>query len=188
MMATTLSWEDTVGDPFVATPIQVRATGGVSLPDLYRSQFEPMVRIATALAGDRAAAEDVVQDAFVSVGRKLHTLSGSEVAYLRRSVVNGCRSSARRGRAAKRQPLVLVTDTIGAVGADVTADERARHERVLTALDALSERQRQCLVLRYYAGLSDPEVAHAAGIATGSAKTHIRRGLEALRTSLEDLR
>jgi len=183
-MIRSVRWEDAVGEAGT-TPVEVRALRGVALPALYRAQFEPMVRVATALLGDRAAAEDVVQDAFVSVGRKLDGLEGSEVAYLRRAVVNGCRSSVRSGRAAKRQPVAVVT---GIVGADVSAAERAQHERVLRALDALSERQRQCLVLRYYAGLPDAEVAHAVGISLGSAKTHLRRGLEALRSSLEDLR
>lgn len=174
-----------MGEPGVAVPVDVGEVRRIALPDLYRSQFEPMVRVATALLGDRAAAEDVVQDAFVTVGRKLDVLDGSEVAYLRRAVVNGCRSSLRRGRAAKRQPVSLVTDL---VGADVSAAERAQHERVLGALGGVSERQRQCLVLRYYAGLTDTEVAHAVGVSLGSAKTHIRRGLDALRSSLEDLR
>lgn len=184
-MIRTMRWEDAVGESGASAPVEVRAVRGVALPELYRAQFEAMVRVATALLGDRAAAEDVVQDAFVSVGRKLDVLHGSEVAYLRRAVVNGCRSSVRRGRAAKRQPVALIVDL---AGADVTAAERAQNERVLRALDALSERQRQCLVLRYYAGLSDAEIAPAVGISLGSAKTHVRRGLDALRTSLEDLR
>lgn len=184
-MIGTMGWEDAVGEPGVAVPVEAQVGRGVALSTLYRAQFEPMVRVATAFLGDRAAAEDVVQDAFVAVGRKLDVLHGSEVAYLRRAVVNGCRSSVRWGRAAKRQPVALVTDI---VGADITAAEQAQHQRVLRALDALSERQRQCLVLRYYAGLSDAEIAPAVGIGLGSAKTHIRRGLEALRSSLEDLR
>ena len=184
-MMAAMVWEETVGDPSVATPIGVRPASGVSLRELYRSQWEPMVRVATALVGDRAAAEDAVQDAFVSVGRKLGSLEGSEVAYLRRSVVNECRAVGRKGRAAKRQPVALATD---AEGADVAAAERAQHERILVALDALSERQRQCLVLRYYAGLGDAAIAEAVGINIGSAKTHLRRGLAALRSSLEDIR
>ena len=163
----------------------VPSAEGSSLRELYRSQFAPMVRVATALLGDRAAAEDVVQDAFVTVGRRLDSLSGSEVAYLRRAVVNGCRGSVRRGRAAKRQPIALVTE---AAGADVGAAQRVEHDRILVALDALSGRQRHCLVLRYYAGLTDAEIAHATSLHIGSVKTHIRRGLEALRPTLEDLR
>jgi len=143
------------------------------------------VRVATALLGDRAAAEDVVQDAFVTVGRRLASVRGSEVAYLRRAVVNGCRGSVRRSRAAKRQPRPVGADT---AGADVAAAQRAEHDRILAALDELPGRQRQCLVLRYYAGLTDAEVADAVGIHLGSAKTHIRRGLDALRSTLEDLR
>ena len=83
----TMVWEDRVGESGVATPIEVRPASAASLRELYRSQFEPMVRVATALLGDRAAAEDVVQDAFVSVGRKLPTLTGSESCV----AASGCR-------------------------------------------------------------------------------------------------
>jgi RNA polymerase sigma factor (sigma-70 family) len=144
-----------------------------------------MVQLATALLGDRAAAEDVVQDAFVAVGRKLASVTDTEVGYLRRAVVNGCNGSVRRGKAAKRQPIALVTE---AAGADVGAAQRAEHDRILVALDGLSGRQRQCLVLRYYAGFSDAEIADATSLHIGSVKTHIRRGLDALRSTLEDLR
>ena len=183
------AWREAeLADPPRATADVVRPIEDASLRVLFRSQFEPMVRVATALLGDRAAAEDVVQDAFVAVGRKLATLEGSEVAYLRRAVVNGCRGSVRRGRAAKRQPVALVTDPGDAAGADVAAGRRADHARILVALDGLSGRQRQCLVLRYYAGLTDAEIAHATGLHIGSVKTHIRRGLDALRPTLEDIR
>ena len=67
-------------------------------------------------------------------------------------------------------------------------DNQLDRENILAAVDALPDRQRQCLVLRYYAGLTDAEIAHATSLHIGSVKTHIRRGLEALRPTLEDLR
>jgi RNA polymerase sigma factor (sigma-70 family) len=186
MMADEQVLEGAVVGREVGAPTEVRSVGGMPLAELYRSQFEPMTRLATAMLGDRAEAEDVVQEAFIAVGRSLGSVTGSEVAYLRRAVVNGCRGSVRRGRARKRQPLRPVPDV--GLEPEATAAERADHDRILGALDALSDRQRQCLVLRYYAGLTDAEIADAVGIHVGSAKTHLRRGLDALRSSLEDLR
>ena len=145
-----------------------------------------MVRVAAALLGDPAAAEDVVQDAFIAVDRSLAGVSeAARVAYLRRAVMNGSRSSIRRSRAVKRQPIPMCDEVPGLDEAAVRHDQQTR---VIVALDRLPFRQRQCLVLRYYGGLSDPEVADALGLSLGSAKTHLRRGLGALHETLGDLR
>ena len=154
---------------------------------LFDEQFWPMVRLATALLGSSAAAEDVVQQAFVAVGPALERVTGGgEVAYLRKAVMNGCRSHLRHEHARKRRPVLVRDDHVE------RPDDRAEHteaqRRVLAALDHLPYRQRQCLVLRYYGGLSDPEIAAALDLSLGSAKTHLRRGLAALHEHLEDLR
>jgi RNA polymerase sigma-70 factor (sigma-E family) len=153
---------------------------------LYESHAAAMLRLATALLGDAAAAEDVVQDAFVSIDRSLRTIpAGARVAYLRTAVMNGARSSIRRSRATKRQPIPQRDDV---PSLDESAVRHDQQERVIRALDALPFRQRQCLVLRYYGGLADREVAETLGISLGSAKTHLRRGLDALHETLGDLR
>jgi RNA polymerase sigma factor (sigma-70 family) len=172
------------GDKMVHTVDQV--TGG-DLRSLFDAHYGSMVRLATVMLGHNAAAEDVVQQAFVALDRRLAGLQpGSEVAYLRTSVVNGCRSQVRAGRALKRQP-VLVRE-----GAPPLPDEEAvrddQHRAVLAAIDALPRRQRECVVLRYYLGLRDTEIAETLGLALGSAKTHLRRGQQALAESLEGLR
>jgi RNA polymerase sigma factor (sigma-70 family) len=56
---------------------------------------------------------------------------------------------------------------------------------VVAALRALPERQRECLVLRYYADLSEAEIAAAMGISPGAVKSHASRGMTALRSALE---
>jgi RNA polymerase sigma factor (sigma-70 family) len=55
---------------------------------------------------------------------------------------------------------------------------------VLAALDALSPRQRQVIVLRYYADLSEAQIAGALGVTTGSVKVHATRALDSLRAAL----
>jgi RNA polymerase sigma factor (sigma-70 family) len=154
---------------------------------LFDQHYQPMVRLATALLGHTAAAEDVVQQAFLSVnGALLRLKVGSELAYLRKAVMNGCRSQVRHDRARKRRPVLTRDDEVARP--DDNAVHRDQQSRVLEAIDRLPMRQRQCLVLRYYGGLTDTEVAAALDLSAGSAKTHIRRGLLALHDQLGDLR
>jgi RNA polymerase sigma factor (sigma-70 family) len=160
---------------------------GLDLRALFDAHYEGMVRLATAVLGHNAAAEDVVQQAFVALDRRLaHLEPGGEVAYLRTSVMNGCRSHTRAARARKRQPIALRER-----GPALPEDEAVRddqHRRVLAAIDRLPMRQRQCIVLRYYSGLSDSEVATTLGLSLGSAKTHLRRAQQALHEQLGELR
>lgn len=157
------------------------------LRDLFDARYAEMVRLAAAVLRDRAAAEDAVQEAFVSVDRALSRLPVDDHArYLRRAVMNACRSTIRRSGAAKRQPTRTRDGQLD--GPDDTVVARERDDRVLAALDSLAFRQRQCIVLRYYAELTDAEVADALGISLGSAKTHLRRALDALGSTLGDLR
>ena len=55
----------------------------------------------------------------------------------------------------------------------------------MRALRALPQRQREVLVLRYYADLSEAQIADAMGISTGAVKSHASRGMAALRHRLE---
>lgn len=153
---------------------------------LFNEQYGSMVRMATALLGNRALAEEVVQEAFMRVEPRLANLEPEgHVPYLRQSVMNGARSAVRRDKAKKRQPVLVREVTSSPEDHAVLRDDQ---RRLLALLDDLPMRQRQCLVLRYYEGLSDVEVADAVGISPGSAKTHIRRGLEALKNRVEELR
>ena len=58
-------------------------------------------------------------------------------------------------------------------------------QHVMTALRALPHRQREVLVLRYYADLSEAQIAEAMGISPGAVKSHASRGVHALRQTLE---
>lgn len=151
---------------------------------LYRVHHRDLVRLATLLVDDQGSAEEVVQDAFVAMARRgPHGLDDPE-AYLRTAVLNGARSTLRRRRV-RRRHLRSVDRPAVSPGADhdVLADEDAR--LVLAALRQLSERQREVLVLRYWADLSEAEIADALGISAGSVKTHAHRGTAALARILE---
>lgn len=150
---------------------------------LYAEHYRPMVRLATLLLSDQGRAEEVVQDAFVALHGRWSRLDDAEraTAYLRRSVVNGCRSAHRRRGVEARHPPSPPED---AASAEVSALAAADRDEVLRALGGLSPRQREVLVLRYYLDLSEADIADALRISRGAVKSHASRGIDALRTRL----
>lgn len=158
------------------------------LARLHRAHYRSLVRLASLLVDDVGVCEELVQDAFVAVlGRPGAVRDTAKLAaYLRSAVLNGARSHLRRGRVRdRRRGLRLVGDAPGAdVGAVQSDDRRA----VLSALRSLPERQRDALLLRYYLDLSEAEIAATLGIAAGTVKTHVQRGMAQLARLLEDRR
>ena len=154
---------------------------------LFRSEYRSLVRLAALLLDDRGAAEEVVQDAFVQlqVGWDRVRDPARAPAWLRSAVLNGARSRLRR-RGVRRRHLqaVPVHHESAAEGAE-RSDE---HRRVMAALRTLPPRQREALVLKFYAELSEAETAAAMGVSAGSVKTHVHRGLAALERLLEEER
>lgn len=153
---------------------------------LYGAHYRLLVRLAVLLLADAGAAEEVVQDAYVRLHQHWRRLRDPDqaLAYLRTSVVNGARSAlrhrgvAQRFLAASRPPC----DEPSAESGALTALE---HERIMAALRALPARQREALVLRYYADLSEAEIAEAMGVSRGAVKSHTSRAITALRVRLE---
>lgn len=153
--------------------------------DLFRAHYPTMVGVARLLVGP-AAAEEVVQEAFVRLIDKRPGLRDPERAagYLRQTVVN-----LARGRLRRRVIGLRLLPTQVSLRAPQQPDEAALHsaerERLAAALHQLPPRQRECLVLRHYAGLTEPETAAALGIAVGSVKSHVHRALSAMEAALE---
>ena len=152
--------------------------------DLFHARHIELVRLATLLVGDRATAEDVVQDVFVSVCARWQRLTenGVAVAYFRTAVVNACRSVHRRRGIARRfgqgtEAALWTEPQPSAESAVLLAEDR---RRVLRALSRLPDRQREALVLRYYQRLTEAEIAESMGISRGTVKSTLSRGLHAL--------
>jgi RNA polymerase sigma-70 factor (sigma-E family) len=164
-------------------------SGSFVVPDLesaYRTHYRSLVRLASLLVDDVGTCEELVQDAFVRVWRRGPVLRTDDKlpAYLRSAVLNGARSHVRRSVVARRHLQPAPDPTPGADARPLAGDV----DRVLTALRALPDRQREVLALRYYLDLSEAEIAATLGISTGSVKTHAHRGLAILAERLEDLR
>ncbi|THA57506.1 RNA polymerase sigma factor [Streptomyces sp. A1136] len=156
-----------------------------TLTDLYHAHRLGMVRLAVLLVDDLATAEDVVQDAFTALYRRHGEQLGgvdNALGYLRTAVVNTSRSVLRRRRTA-RAWIPPVTADVPSAEASVVLDEA--HREVLAALGRLTPRRRQVLVLRYWAELSEAEIAETLGISRGAVKSNASRALDALERILE---
>lgn len=158
-----------------ATVPMVSEVGEVEFRDpfdvVYHREFRSMVRMATALVDSPEQAEEVVQDAFAALYLK-YRLVNEPVAYVRVSVLNGCRKVLRRRRLVRRQPVVATES--GELG----------YNHVLDAVRRLPTRQRNAITLRYELQLSDAEIAETLGMPLGTVKSTIHRALARLRSEV----
>ena len=155
-----------------------------AITELYGSHYRSLVRLATLLVHDISTAEEVVQDSFVALHAGLHRLRDSEktLSYLRAAVVNRSRSVLRHRVVVDRNAPKAAPDMPSAEHGALTLLERSA---VVSALRELPDRQREAIVLRYYADLSEAEIAEAMRISRGAVKSHTARGMAALRAALE---
>ena len=148
---------------------------------LYAGHYRSLVRLAALLAPDAATAEELVQDAFVAVHGAWGQLQDTNraLAYLRRCVVAGSRS---------RQDRVITGDAGPEPGPRSLAAGQAasghRGPALVAVLRTLPARQREAVVLRYYAGLPEPELAAVMGVSRWSARRHLTGALAALQGRL----
>jgi RNA polymerase sigma-70 factor (sigma-E family) len=151
---------------------------------LYEAHYRALVRLAALLLRNVATAEEVVQDSFVAMHGKWRRLRDPDraLAYLRQSVVNRSRSALRHQQVVERHAPAPPPDM---PSAEHEALNGLEHARVMEAVRALPRRQREVLVLRYYADLSEAQIADAIGISRGAVKSHASRGMSALRTTLD---
>ncbi len=167
----------------LSADVDRRAADRGRLGELYLRHAHEAVRLAYLLTGDRALAEDLVQDAFVRLaGRLVHLRDpGAFDAYLQRTVVNLSRSHFRRRKVER----AYVQRAGGVVGTHA-ATERPLEDRdeLWRALGHLSQRQRVAIVLRFYEDLSEQRVAELLKCRPGTVKSLVSRGLETLRSEI----
>ena len=153
---------------------------------LFRRHYAALLRLAVVMVGRREPAEDVVQDAFVSLHRHWRSLRdpAAAEAYLRSAVLNRSRSWVRR-QATQRsaRPLMLVREH--SASAEDTTVDRAEAGALVALMRTLARRQREVLACRFVLELSVAETAQLLEMSPGSVKTHTHRGLQALQERLE---
>lgn len=157
-------------------------TRDVGVDALFRAHYAGLLRLAVCLVGDRARAEDAVQDAFISVYANWDRIRdhAADVSYVRSAVIYRCRSRLRE----RLRELTAPGDFESVGGLERSSEEHAlvteRHERLAAAVRSLPRRQREVLVCRYYLELSVAETAAMLDISDGSVKRHSHRGIERL--------
>lgn len=155
-----------------------------AVTELYSLHYRALVRLAALLVRDTPTAEEVVQDAFIAMHDGWERLRDAEkaLAYMRQAVVNRSRSVLRHRLVVEKNLQKPPPDMPSAEHGALTLLERSA---VIAALRELPERQREAIVLRYYADLSEAEIAAAMKISRGAVKSHTSRGMTALRAALE---
>jgi RNA polymerase sigma-70 factor (sigma-E family) len=153
-----------------------------SLGDLYVRHAPEGIRLAFLLTGDRALAEDLVQEAFARlVGRLRHLRDpGAFGAYLRKTIVNLSTSHFRRRRVER----TYLERSAGATETRTNPNEeldQTMHEALLR----LPERQRAVMVLRFYEDLSDAQTGEILRCSPGTVRSLVSRGMKTLRSELE---
>jgi RNA polymerase sigma-70 factor (sigma-E family) len=161
------------------------AAGAVTA--LYQANALGLVRLAHVLIGDRGTAEDIVQEAFSGLYWRWEQLRDPDKAlsYVRSAVLNSCRSALRRTRATE---ILADLSELGLVLASAEAVVLSEEQRraVMTALRGLPSRQREVLVLRFYADLTETEIATQMGIGKSSVRSAQHRALTALGRMLRE--
>ena len=160
--------------------LRTKREPSTAVADLFNEHYSPLVGLAVVLTGDRELAEDVVQDAFANLLRGWDRLLDVDAApaYLRTSVVNLARSALRRRwvRMRRASPVATSID-------DLDPTERLA---IVVALRVLPYRQRVCLALRFYEGLSTNEVARVMGTSVGTVKSQTHKAIKRLERILEE--
>jgi RNA polymerase sigma factor (sigma-70 family) len=151
------------------------ASGDAAFDEAYGPLFRRAATLAYRLLGERAAAEDVAAEALARAYARWSRLEG--LAYRDAWVLRVATNLAID--AARRRPRGLPIPNFGD-----RADAAVLRIALVAALRSLPRRQRQAVALRYLSGLPHDQVATALGISAGSASTHLRRGLAALRLRL----
>jgi RNA polymerase sigma-70 factor (sigma-E family) len=170
---------------FLAAPTErTEWSADLAVIELYSMHYQALVRLAAMLVRDIPTAEEVVQDAFIAMHDGWDRLRDAEkaLAYMRQAVVNRSRSVLRHRMVVEKNQQKPPPDMPSAEHGALTLLERSA---VVAALRDLPERQREAIVLRYYADLSEAEIAVAMRISRGAVKSHTSRGMAALRAALE---
>ncbi len=148
-----------------------------SFEEFVRGRSQALLRTAYLLTGDWGHAEDLLQDVLTATYRHWRRVgSDAPEAYVRRGLVNQRISRWRRRKFTERPleaaPPPLARDDVSLLD---------HHDEVWRALQKVTPTQRAVLVLRYYEGLSEAEIADVLTCSPGTVKAHASRGLATLR-------
>lgn len=145
--------------------------------------------LAYRILGDAPSAEDVVQEAFLTVWRQADRidvargkLSSFVLTVVHHKAIDALR--VKRGQVARQVSVDLAE--IEKTGADVSERvlQSLNRDEVRAALAAVPDDQRRAIEMAYYEGLTHLEIAEALGLPLGTVKSRLRLGLEKMRSAL----
>ncbi|MFD5879985.1 SigE family RNA polymerase sigma factor [Streptomyces yangpuensis] len=171
----------------VAADVAAQVVAGTTVDHLtatYQAHYRSLLGLAALLLDDTASCEDVVQEAFIRVHSARNRVRDREktLAYLRQTVVNLSRSALRR----RILGLKLLSKPMpDMASAEEGAYDQLERDDLIKAMRGLQRRQREVLVLRYFADMTESQVAETLGISLGSVKAYGSRGIAALRVAME---
>jgi RNA polymerase sigma-70 factor (ECF subfamily) len=162
-------------------------------PDAVEALYDRYGRMAFGLAyrimKDTSAAEDIVQEAFVSAwanARGFDPSRGNVRSWLLTIVRNRAIDRLRSGRRARQEaPLETATQMAGSADTLDAVTRSAEHQEIRDGVAALPDAQRLTLELAYFDGLTHAEIADRMGVPLGTVKGRMRMGLEKLRAYLQ---
>lgn len=154
------------------------------LTETYQAHYRSLLGLAALLLDDTASCEDVVQEAFIRVHSARSRVRDREktLAYLRQTVVNLSRSALRRRILGLK---LLPKPMPDMASAEEGAYDLLERDDLIKSMRGLQRRQREVLVLRYFADMTEVQVAETLGISLGSVKAYGSRGIAALRVAME---
>lgn len=155
----------------------------MTFEEWFGAQLPRLLRFTTVLCGGPDPAEEVLQDVAIKAMRRWDTLRDLEhpEAYLRRMIVNEHLSWRRKwGR------LIPAAELREPGPGPSFAEQHADRAELAAELDRLPRRQKTVLVLRYFEGLPDAEIAELLGCSASTVRSHVARALAALRIELTD--
>lgn len=148
---------------------QADVGASIRFDDFYAERWPHAFRLAALMTHDAESGADIAQDVFANMSRRWTTIERPD-AYLQRALTNACSNWRRNGRTAARKLHLLVA----------RADDEVPFDGLADAVGRLPFRQRAVIVLRYYADLSEAEIARALDCRPGTVKSLGSRALAAL--------
>lgn len=154
--------------------------GEERLADLYWQNASEAARLAFLLTGDRHAAEDIVQEAFVRLFGRFQDVRNPDAfhSYLRRTVVNLSHDRFRRLRLERNHASREADTSSTQLGFASEVEDR---ELIRHALRSLPHRQRAALVLRFYVDLSEQETAEVLQCSVAAVKSLVSRATTSMK-------
>jgi RNA polymerase sigma-70 factor (ECF subfamily) len=179
---------DPTDEELIAAVVRQRSEALATLYDRYGGIA---LGLATRIIGDRGQAEDVVQEAFLTLWRQAGAFQqgrGAVHTWLLSIVHHRSIDVIRKRTSAPSEPFDIIKHDVATGDAWTDLYAHLTQTQIRDALQQLPDEQRQTIELAYFGGLTQQEIAYRLGAPLGTVKGRMRLALQKLKASLDDLR